>query len=325
MAGSLGPIPLPEAGQKQSGYFTFQADPLLARYTWPFFSIVGAQPGPTFLITAGIHAAEYTGVEAAIRLGRLLDPAELSGTVVIIPLLNRPGFYERSIYVNPEDNDNMNRVFPGSPDGTWSERFAHYLLNDVVSGVQFSIDLHAGDLIEDLVPFVGYRESGRPENDQMMLTMMAAYGAAWSVRRLPSGERVGLLYAAAAERGVAAILAESGRNGLLEEDAVQRHVDGVLNILRTVGILAGAPVAVPPPTLLTRFDWLRSEHEGIFHCAVKVNDQVKAGQVLGEMVDLLGNPLGQITAPADGVVLFLVTSPAIKADGLLMGIGVPES
>ena len=327
MAGNLGPIPLPDAGQKQSGYFTFEADPQLARYTWPFFSIsgsiVGATPGQTILITAGIHAAEYTGVEAAIRLGRLLDPAELRGTVVIIPLLNRPGFFERSIYVNPEDNDNMNRVFPGDPNGTWSERFAHYLLEDVVTKVDYAIDLHAGDLIEDLVPFVGYRESGRPEIDATMLRMMGAYGAAWSVRRLPSGERVGLLYAAAAERGVAAILAESGRNGLLEEEAVQRHVDGVLNILRTVGILRGAPTPVPPPTMLTRFDWLRSPHEGIFHCAVKVNDQVAAGKVLGEMIDLLGNPLGEIVAPAAGVVLFLVTSPAIKADGLLMGIGVP--
>ena len=75
-SGSLGPIPLPETGQKQSGYFTFEADPQLARYQWPFFSIVGAHPGQTFLITAGIHAAEYTGIEAAIRLGRLLDPAE---------------------------------------------------------------------------------------------------------------------------------------------------------------------------------------------------------------------------------------------------------
>src|SRR5215217_847932 len=182
MAGNLGPIPLPDAGQKQSGFFTFEADSQLARYRWPFFSIVGAQPGPTFLITAGIHAAEYTGIEAAIRLGRLLDPADLSGTVVIIPLLNRPGFYERSIYVNPEDNDNMNRVFPGRPAGTWSERFAHHLLTEVVSGVQFSIDLHAGDLIEDLVPFVGYRESGQADLDRMMLMMMAAYGAAWSVR-----------------------------------------------------------------------------------------------------------------------------------------------
>src|SRR5215211_6007784 len=102
--GTLGPIPLPEPGSKQSGYFTFEADPQLARYQWPFFSLAGRQDGPTFLVTAGIHAAEYTGVEAAIRLGQQLDPAEVNGTVVIIPLLNRPGFYERSIYVNPEDN-----------------------------------------------------------------------------------------------------------------------------------------------------------------------------------------------------------------------------
>src|SRR5262245_7669963 len=99
--GDLGPVPLPEAGQKRTGYFTFEAEPRLAKYRWPFFSLAGRQSGPTFLITAGIHAAEYTGVEAAIRLGRLIEPSEVSGTLVIIPLLNRPGFYERSIYVNP--------------------------------------------------------------------------------------------------------------------------------------------------------------------------------------------------------------------------------
>ena len=73
---------------------------------------------------------------------------------------NRPGFYERSIYVNPEDNDNMNRVFPGRPDGTWSERFAHHFLNDVIAGANYAIDLHAGDMIEDLVPFVGLCRDG---------------------------------------------------------------------------------------------------------------------------------------------------------------------
>ena len=155
--------------------------------------------------------------------------------------------------------------------------------------------------------------------------MIAAYGAAWAIKTLPSGERSGLLYAAAAERGVSAVLAESGRCGLLEEDAVQRHVDGVQNMLRTLGVLAGAPTAVAPPRLLERFDWLRSEHEGIFHGEIRVGDRVSAGQVLGEMVDLLGEPLGTVIAPADGVVLFLVTSPAIKADGLLMGVGVPEA
>src|ERR1041385_815720 len=101
MPASIGPIPLPEHGQKASGHFTFDDPQLnLGKYEWPYFAVVGAHAGPTFLLTAGIHAAEYTGILAAIRLGRWLQPAELHGTVVVIPLLNRPGFFERSIYVN---------------------------------------------------------------------------------------------------------------------------------------------------------------------------------------------------------------------------------
>jgi hypothetical protein len=105
---------------------------------------------------------------------------------------------------------------------------------------------------------------------------------------------------------------------------VVRHVEGVCNILRTVGVLKGEPAPMTPPRMLDRFDWLRSQHEGIFHCAINVGDQVASGQTIGEMVDLLGNRLAEVVSPSDGVVLFLVTSPAIKQDGLLMGIGVPE-
>jgi predicted deacylase len=324
VSGDLGPIPLPGPGQKHAGSFTFVSEPELARYQWPYFAIVGPESGPTFLITAGIHAAEYTGIGAAIRLGRSIDPVDVSGTIVIVPLLNRPGFYERSIYVNPEDNDNMNRVFPGRADGTWSERFAFHLLNEVIAGADYVIDLHAGDMIEDLVPFVIYSETGADKVDQMARQMIDAYGAAWAVKAMPTGERPGTLYAAAAGRGIPAMIAESGRCGLLEEEAVVRHVQGVENILRSLGVLRGTPTAVPPPRMLDRFEWLRSAHEGIFHTGVGVGDRVATGQVIGEMIDLVGEPLAEIVSPVDGVVLFLVTSPAIKRDGLLMGIGVPE-
>jgi uncharacterized protein len=323
MTATLGPIPVPDAGESLSGYFTFASEPRLATYRWPYFSIAGAQPGPTFLLTAGIHAAEYTGIVAAIRLGRRLQPADVRGTIVVIPLLNRPGFYERSIYVNPEDNDNMNRVFPGAPDGSWSERFAHHLLNEVVVGADYAVDLHAGDMIEDLEPFVIYRETGDAAVDERARQMIDAYGVRWAMKGLPSGERPGTLYAAAAERGVPAMIAESGRCGLLEESAVERHVRGVSNVLRRLGILAGEPEAVPPPRVLGGFEWLRSEHEGIFLPRVTVNQTVAAGEVLGELIDLLGNHLAEVRAPVGGVVLFTVTSPAIKRDGLLLGIGVP--
>lgn len=321
---TLGPIDLAPPGQRRTGYFTFASEPALAKYTWPFFSITGNRDGPTFLVTAGIHAAEYTGIDAAMRLGHLLDPARVRGRTVIVPLLNRPGFYERSIYVNPEDNDNMNRVFPGRPDGTWSERFAHWLLNEVIIRCDYAIDLHAGDMIEDLIPFVIYRETGDEALDGRARRMADAYGADWVVKAMPTGERPGTLYAAAAARGVAAMIAESGRIGQVEKDAVARHVDGVQNILRAVGVLDGEPAKVSRPRVITRFEWLRSPVEGFFRCAVGVGDRVEPGQDLGEMVDLLGEPLRRITAPAAGVVLFLVTSPAIKKEGLLLGVGVPE-
>ena len=319
----IGPLPLPAAGHKQSGFFTFD-DPLLGKYQWPYFAVVGREPGLKFLLTAGIHAAEYTGTLAAIRLGRRLEPSDVRGTIVVLPLLNTPGFFERSIYVNPEDNQNLNRAFPGLADGTWSERFAHHLLNELVVHFDRDIDLHAGDMIEDLEPFVGYRETGNAEVDRASRQMLNAYGGVrWATRSMTSPGLTGMLYATAAERGVPAMLAESGRCGQVEEDAIQRHVEGVLNIWRTLGLLTDQPPRqVEPPRLLARNDWLRSQHEGIFLCRVRPSQHVRAGETLGDMVDLVGNHLDTITSPADGVILFTVTSPAIKRDGLLLAVGV---
>src|SRR5437763_4564488 len=171
----LGPIPLPEPGHKQSGYFTFD-DALLGKYQWPYFGIVGAEPGLTFLLTAGIHAAEYTGTLAALRIAHQVRPEHVQGSIVIIPLLNRPGFFERSVYVNPEDGQNLNRAFPGRADGTWSERFAYHLLHDIVLQFDRDMDLHAGDMIEDLEPFVGFFQTGNDKVDRESLLMLNAYG-----------------------------------------------------------------------------------------------------------------------------------------------------
>jgi len=318
---NIGPIAIPSKGSRATGSFTFAGDVGLEKYHWPYIAIAGASSGPTVVITAGIHAAEVTGIEAAMRLGRTLDPARVVGTLVIIPLLNRPGFYERSIYVNPEDNDNLNRLFPGDPKGTWGQRFAHRLLTEIVSKAENAIDLHAGDLIEDLVPFVIYRESGERALDARIKTMVDAYGAKYAVKSAPTGERPGSLYAVATLNGVAAMLAESGGRGLLIEEDVVRHVRGVTNILRAIGAYEGEPERVAPPQVMKSFDWLRSPAEGMFHCAVRVDQRVTKGDVVGELTDLVGEPLATIRAQETGVVLFVVTSPAIKKDGLLLAIG----
>jgi len=318
---NIGPIEIPAAGERRTGTFTFAGDEGLAKYGWPYIAIAGPRSGPTVLITAGIHAAEYTGIEAAIRLGRTISPEAVRGTIVIIPLLNRPGFYERSIYVNPEDNDNLNRLFPGRPDGTWGERFAYRLLTEIIVKCDNAIDLHAGDLIEDLVPFVIYRETHDTSLDSRIQAMANAYGARWAVKSAPTGERQGTLMAVAAQNGVAAMLAESGGRGQLIEEDVARHVTGVTNILRTIGAISGRPERVDPPTVVKSFEWLRSPVEGIFHCHVRVDQTVQARELVGEMTDLVGEPIAAVTAPVSGVVLFTVTSPAIKKGGLLLAIG----
>jgi len=317
----IGPIEIPAAGERATGTFTFEGDEGLEKYQWPYIAIAGLMAGPTVLITAGIHAAEYTGIEAAIRLGRSISPDAVRGTILILPLLNRPGFYERSIYVNPEDNDNLNRLFPGKPDGTWGERFAHRLLTEIITKCDNAIDLHAGDLIEDLVPFVIYRETENGALNGRIQAMADAYGARWAVKSAPTGERPGTLMAVAAQNGVAAMLAESGGRGQLIEEDVARHVTGVTNILRTVGAISGRPGRVDPPTIVKSFEWLRSPVEGIFHSHVRVDQVVKPRDMVGDITDLVGDPLAALTAPVGGVVLFIVTSPAIKKGGLLIGIG----
>lgn len=317
----IGPIEIPPAGQRATGSFTFAGDEGLAKYEWPYIALAGLMAGPTVLITAGIHAAEYTGIEAAIRLGRTISPDSVRGTIIILPLLNRPGFYERSIYVNPEDGDNLNRLFPGKADGTWGERFAHRLLTEIIAKCDNAIDLHAGDLIEDLVPFVIYRETPNGALNGRIQAMADAYGVPWAVKSAPTGERPGSLMAVAAENGVAAMLAESGGRGQLIEEDVERHVTGVTNILRTIGAISGRAARVAPPTVVKSFEWLRSPVEGIFHTHVRVGQLVKPRDTLGDITDLVGDPIAAMTAPMAGVILFIVTSPAIKKGGLVLAIG----
>src|SRR5262245_26967155 len=98
---------------------------LLQGMTWPVTTVTGREPGPTVFINAGVHGGEYPAVETVIRLSRNLNAAEMRGTVVLMPVLNLPGFWKRSMFVCPEDNLNPNRVFPGKPDGTYSEQLVY--------------------------------------------------------------------------------------------------------------------------------------------------------------------------------------------------------
>src|SRR5437764_3927843 len=128
----------------------------------PVITVTGQKAGPTLFINAGVHGGEYPAIEAVIRLGRTLDPSKISGTVILMPVLNLPSFRARTPFVCPIDNVNPNRVFPGDPNGTYSEQMVHALMNEFVANADAYIDMHGGDIPEALVPFVICRAATEP-------------------------------------------------------------------------------------------------------------------------------------------------------------------
>jgi predicted deacylase len=295
----------------------------LAEDRWPITTVTGAKPGPVLFVGAGVHGGEYPAVETVIRLGMQLNAAEIAGTVVLMPVLNLPAFWKRSMFVNPIDNLNPNRVFPGDPNGTYSEQMDHALINEFVALADAYIDLHGGDIPEALVPFSICRNGDHPV-DAKAMELARVFGLPYllTVNRPIQQAKGSSSFVAAAERGVPGFIAEAGGVGQLQQDAVDLLMDGVHRVLAHLGMTAQRVPDAAPPTVLTSFDWQYSKHAGMFYPSVAVDEEVREGQEIGRVGSLFGETLETIISPVAGRVLFLTINPAVLANGLLMGIGV---
>jgi predicted deacylase len=284
----------------------------------PVVIVNGKADGPVFAVTAGVHGAEYPGIEAAIRLSRTLDPAEVRGAVLIVPVVSVPAYQRRAIYVNPLDGINFNRVCPGNPVGTVTEMMADLLFKNVIAQADYYMDLHGGDMIEALVPFTIYYKTGNEAVDAKSRALAEAYGIPII---LGSTVLRGGTYGAAAAMGKPAVLTEAGGQGILDEPSTQTHMRGVLNVLKKFGGLPGQPDAGPAPVYYDKFVWVAAEQDCVYYPKVVVGQQVREGELIAEFTDLFGEKIGELKSPATGPVLFLVTSPAINKNDPLMAIG----
>jgi predicted deacylase len=289
----------------------------------PVISITGEHDGPAVFINAGVHGGEYPPIEAVIRLGRELDATKLRGTVVLIPVLNLPAFWRRSMFVCPIDNTNPNRVFPGDENGSYSEQMTRAVVTEFISRADAYIDLHGGDIPEALVPF-SICHAGEADVDVRAKELASVFGLPYvlAVGKPIQPAKGSSSYVASAEAGVPGFIAEAGGVGQLQPEAVQLLVDGVRRVLAHLGTCEKTVANAAKPTLLRAFEWLYSKHAGMFYPAVNVGDQISAGQVVGRIGSLFGDTLEEITAPVNGRVLFLTINPAVLENGLLMGIGV---
>jgi predicted deacylase len=294
----------------------------LAGLDVPVVEVTGQADGPRLTVIAGVHGCEYASMAAVRQWAVGLAARDLNGRVTVVPVLNLPAFQARSPFVVPEDGKNLNRCFPGNPDGTLAERLAHATFTKVITGSDALIDAHCGDLPEALEPFTLY-EAGPAEGKALEIAV--AYGLGYVIRQEPGPGRAvgGTTSAAAAQVGIPAITAEAGGCGLIEQAAVDLHLRGLDRVLAALG-MDGAQSAngAAAPTVLSQFLWLRSQADGWWQPAVSPGDAVAEGQLLGT-VSTLDNTevLQSVHAPTAGVPMFITSSPAVEADGLLLGLG----
>ncbi len=293
----------------------------LAGLEVPVIEAAGGSDGPLLTVLAGVHGCEYASMAAVRRWARSLAGRDLRGRMRAVPVLNVPAFRARAPFVVPGDGKNLNRCFPGSATGSIAERLAHDTFRQLITGSDALVDAHCGDLVEALQPFSLY-DAGPAESRARDLA--AAYGLPYVIRQEPGPSRAvaGSTSAAAAEAGIPAIIAEAGGCGLVQEQAVALHVSGLDGVLASLGMTERTEPAGTGITELSRSIWLYASVAGWWEPTVAPGDAVAAGQAIGAISSLDGADLLEtVVAPASSIVMFLTTSPAVAADGLLLGLG----
>jgi len=285
----------------------------------------GARPGPVLAIVSGAHGTEYASIIAVERLIDAVQPADLSGTLVLVPLVN-PASFERMVpHVNPVDNKSMNRFYPGNLTGTQSERASYVITKEVIDKCDHLIDLHGGDLDESLRPYSYWTVTGNQQQDERSRDLVLAFGLdhiiiAADRPRDPNASR--FLENTASTRGKASFAAEAGHAGTVDTDDVDALVNGSMNVMRALKMLPGAVEPVEHPVWIEKTITMAADDGGIFYPSVKRGSYVDKGTKVGYVTDYLGQVIAEARAPEAGVVTFIRAVPSLKKGDTIATVGV---
>ena len=315
---AVGPLSA-QPGQRISGFLEVP-DGVDKGTRIPITVIQGTKPGPVLALIAGTHGYEYAPVIALQKLRGQIDPGQLAGTVILVHVANLPSFLGRTIYYSPIDAKNLNRVYPGKPDGTVSERIAYAITTEVIDRADFVVDLHCGDGNEALRPYAYWTQSGHPQVDEASRQLALAFGLdhiVISTDRPADPQTSVYTDNTALTRGKPAITTETGQLGETSPQWVALAERGVWNLLQHLKMIPGE---LQPPlqarawatVWIDKYEVLRSPETGIFYAEAKPGYAVAQGALLGRLTDLFGNPLADIRAPFAGVVTYVVATPPVS-------------
>ncbi len=294
----------------------------------PVSILRGGRPGPVLALIAGNHGYEYPPILALQRLPGLIRPAEISGSILMVHVANMPSFLGRTVYFSPIDGKNLNRSYPGRPDGSVSERIAFAITTQVIEKADYVLDLHCGDGNEWLRPYVYQAVTGQPQLDAAIGRLVLAFGIDDVVvdRNRPTDPARSLYCSTTAiTRGKPAVTIESGALGMTDDESVDRILTGIFGVLRELGMCESGPAPLARAIWLDPTAIVTSPETGIVYPKVDRDQTVAVGDLIALITGFFGNPIAEVRAPIDGVVLYVVSTPPITKGQPVACIGTPGS
>lgn len=309
----VGPL-VARPGEKVSGFLEVPAG-VDEGTRIPVTLIHGTRTGPVLALVAGVHGYEYPPITALQRVRKQLDPGRLAGTVILVHVANMPSFLGRTIYYSPVDGKNLNRVYPGRPDGTVSDRIAHVITTEVIERADYVADMHCGDGNEALRPYSYWMKTGNEALDEASKEMVIAFGLDHIIidTDRPQDPNASTYTAnTALTRGKPGITTETGQLGSNDPVWVEMAVRGVWNLLRHFRMVEGEVARPPAIVWLDHYEVVRSPVTGMFQAAVRDGYVVAEGALLGTLVDFFGDKVAEVRAPFAGVVNYVIATPPIS-------------
>jgi N-alpha-acetyl-L-2,4-diaminobutyrate deacetylase len=268
-------------------------------------AVIRGGDGPTALLTGANHGDEYEGPIALFDLARTLDPAALTGSVIILPALNFPAF-RAATRTSPIDRGNLNRSFPGSPTGSVTEKIADYVTRELLPRADIVLDFHSGGRTLDFLPFAASHVLPDKAQEARALAAVAAFAAPFSMQMLEI-DSTGLYDTTAESLGKTFVTTELGGGGTATAASVAIARRGARNLLAHAGILAAEPDPAPTRWLgMPSADCFTfAEDAGLLEPLVDLGAAIAAGQPVARIhpATRTGLPPLELRAGLDGLLV----------------------
>lgn len=285
--------------------------------------IHGSRPGPVVALVAGSHGTEYASIVALTRIIDRIPPRSLAGTVIVAPLLNVASFERMTVHVNPVDGKGMNAQYPGDANGTQSQRALAAVTAQVIRQADVVIDLHGGDMDEELRPYSYWIRTGNARQDSASRALAMAFGLDHVIVRdidVSNPAMIRSLSGYALSHGKTSFVAEAGHAGTVEPSDVNALINGSLDALGSLKMLQRPARMRIRPVWLMNDKRVRADSSVMFYPAVQRGARVAAGARVGRTTDYLGRPLADVLAPVTGMVTFIRGVPSAPRGGTLVTV-----